>query len=289
VEELQGMLPSTWNWVKSVQSSLSSGEILDQKMDVVKGRGFVDCILFARSQVALPEILSLDAQSINHVRSEARCCVIASALAIHACNMAKVGTSSAQGSSDEVNDARRTLSSVLRKRHTEQNDLECKVIEATAALTKGEPLLLCMTTNSLLKNNAALAERDLTNEEVEALRNHTVAVLHGKDPVLKLLDTRASSFFRFACKWKPGLEMKTGRSLLKTDDNPAGVHGLKSTKEGFCSAAEQEAARLGFAHFGSELAQAGNEARGVISLACSLYGEQILDRFFVAARDAADR
>ena len=109
-------------------------------MDFVKRRGFVDGILFTRSQLALPEFLSLDVESINHIRSEARCCVIASALALHACNISKFGTSSLSSSamSDEINNARQILSSVLRRTYFEQNQLESNVIEAIGALTKGK-------------------------------------------------------------------------------------------------------------------------------------------------------
>ncbi|KAL7539911.1 hypothetical protein ACHAXR_009701 [Thalassiosira sp. AJA248-18] len=282
IEELQHMLPSTWNWIKSMQALYGNSENLTlqsnlaQKMDFVKGRGFVDGVLFTRSQLALPEFLSLDVDSINHIRSEARCCVIASALALHACNISKVGTSVLSSSvmTDEVNDARKALSYVLRKKHFDQNELESNVIKAIGTLT------------------TALAERDLAEEEVVTLKSHTLAVLHGNDPVLKLLDNRVQSFFRFSCKWKSDaatyettapLEMKTGRSILKTDNIAAARHGIKSTKGDFTLAAKREASRLGFAYFGSDLIEVGDEARTIISLACANYGPDILDRFLGVA------
>jgi len=282
IKEMQHMLPSTWNWVKKMHSLLGNSESLttqsnfEQKMDFVKGRGFVDGILFTRNQLAMPEVLLLDVESINHIRSEARCCVIASALALHACNISKVGTSvlSSNVMTNEVNNARQALASVLRKRHSEQHELESNVIEAIGALTK------------------ALAERDLTEEELEALNNHTLAVLQGSDPVLKLLDNRVQSFFRFACKWKADavtsgisapLEMKTGKSILKTDDDSATRQVIKSTQEEFLLAAKKETLRLGFAYFGSDLIEVGKKARNIVSLACTNYGQDILERLMHAA------
>lgn len=273
VEELKHIIPSTWRWVKMLRSSFdSSGENLtchsnfDQKMDIVKGQGFVDCILFTRRQLILPEVLSLDVESISQIRSEARLSVSASALALHACSIAKVvGTAIP---SSEADDARQRLSSVLRKKHFDQDQLESEVTDAIGNLTK------------------ALAERDLNEDESSTLRNRALAVLNGDDPVLKLLDNRVRSFFRFACKWKPDnscttvpLEMKTGRSVLKEGDTaPAEI----STKQEFILAAEKEVLRLGFAYFGSDLIKAGNQARGIIALACKNYGRDILSRLLVA-------
>ena len=141
-------------------------------------------------------------------------------------------------------------------------------------------------------NHAATAERDLSEDEIAALSNHTLAVLHGSDPVLKLLDNRVQGFFRFACKWKPDTapstpaappEMRTGRSALEDGDNAVARHAIKSTKREFLSAAKKEASRLGFGDFSSDLIDAGNEARGIINLACVNYGRDILDRFLSAA------
>ena len=288
VEELQNMIPSTWNWIETIQLQFGSSENitaqsnLEQRMDFVKGRGFVDGILFTRSQLALPEFLSLDVESIGRIRSEARACVIASALALHACNISKVGTSvlSTNVMSNDVDETRQALSIVLRKKHFRQEDLEAEVTEAIGNLT------------------SALAERDLTEEELALLSNHALAVLKGNDPVLKLLDNRVQSFFRFACKWKSDtassgsttapLEMKTGRSILKGDnDDITARHGIKSTKKEFEVAAKKEVSRLGFGFFGSDLIMAGNDARGIISLACINFGQDILDRFFNDVFDEA--
>lgn len=280
IEELQLMLPTTWIWVKAMQSSTSTsnGENLialsnlDQKFEVLNGKGFVDGLLFARSPVALPEVFSLDVKIIDSIRRDARCCVIASALALHACNISRIRITSSDVASEELIDARRRLSSVLRKSHFDEKDLEHSVIDAVGTLTK------------------AMAERDLSEDEFGSLRNHSLAVLNGNDPVLKLLDNRVQSFFRYACKWKPTgtilvpLDMRTGRSNLSNSDNVATrQHGIPSTKDEFLIAAKKEALRLGFADFCSELIDAGNEARGIVNLACVNYGEGILDRFLGAA------
>jgi hypothetical protein len=259
-------------------TSTSNGENLiaqsnmDQKFEVLKGKGFVDGLLFARSQTTLPEVFSFDVESIDRIRRDARCCVIASALALHACNITKVRSSSSDVASEELIDARHRLSSVLRKSHFDEKELEQSVIDAIGAVTR------------------ATAERELSDDEFVALRNHTLAVLHGNDPVLKLLDNRVQCFFRYACKWKPTgtilvpLNMRTGRSTpSNSEDDAARQCGIPSTKDEFCIAAKKEALRLGFADFCSELIDAGNAARGIVNLACVNFGEGILDRFLSAA------
>jgi len=281
-EELHHMIPATWIWVKAMQlsTSTSNGENsiaqsnLDQKFEVLKGNGFVDGLLFARSPVALPEVFSLDVENIDRIRRDARCCVIASALALHACNISRVRSTSSDVASEELIDARRRLSSVLRKSHFDEKDLEQSVIDAVGTLTK------------------AMAERDLSEDEIGALRNHSLAVLNGNDPVLKLLDNRVQSFFRYVCKWKSTrtilvpLDIRTGRSTLSNSDDVATRQcGIPSTKDEFYIAAKKEALRLGFADFCSELIDAGKEARGIVNLACVNYGDGILDRFLCAASD----
>ncbi|KAL3811621.1 hypothetical protein ACHAXA_006693 [Cyclostephanos tholiformis] len=273
IEELQKMLPSTWNWVKNMQScnhggSWSNQSCLDQKLDVLRSKGFVDGLLFARIQVTLPELFSLDLERISRIRSEARCCVIASALALHACNISRCRSSAL--SSADMSDARRRLSSVLRKTHFDQNEFERSVIDAVSALAK------------------ASAERDLAEDEIEALTNHTLAVLRGNDPVLKLLDNRVQGFFRFACRWKPDTdpsdgnavppEMRTGRPALAAEDYGS-MHGIKSTKEKFLMAAKKEASRLGFFDSSSDFIDAGYEARAIVNLACVNYSQDVLVRF----------
>ena len=132
----------------------------------------------------------------------------------------------------------------------------------------------------------ALAERDLTGEEVIALRNHTLAVLHGHDPVLKLLDNRVQSFFRFACKYRPNSDTTTRATIIPK--MRTGIYADKmvthSMNGDFLLAASKEASRLGFAFIGSDLISAANKARRVILLVCANYGRDVLDRFLCAIR-----
>eukprot|EP00956_Cyclotella_meneghiniana_P034237 scaffold102680_cov77-Cyclotella_meneghiniana.AAC.7 len=226
-------------------------------MDLVKSRGFVDGVLFAKSQLLLPEVFTLDAENVSHIRNETRCCVIASALVLHACKISRAPTS--------------ILSSefVPEERHSQQELLEASVVDAT--------------------NDLAIAlgnTQELDSNETEGLRNHVLAVMQGSNPVLKLLDNRIRSFFCFACKWKPNTTlktpqppMKTGRSILKGE----GVNLMKnnmipSTKKEFTAAAQKEASRLGFAFFKSELGDLGDTSRRIIALACDIYGKDVLGR-----------
>jgi hypothetical protein len=147
-------------------------------------------------------------------------------------------------------------------------------------------------------NLLAYAERDLAEDEITALTNHTLAVLRGIDPVLKLLDNRVQGFFRFACRWKPDTspsdgnaappEMRTGRSALASGDDASSRHGIESTKEKFLRAAKREASRLGFSDFSADLIDAGNEARAIVNLGCVNYDRDILERFLDAACEVGD-
>ena len=145
IEALQTMLPTTWHWIKESLRLFGNEQVIarsnvEQKMDFVKSRGFVDGMLFSRSQLSLPEIFAFDVDGIQHIRNEARCCVIASALVLHACNVSKVSSSvlSLDFVSDEVNVAKEALSSVLRKKHFSQESIETSVLESIGNLTKGK-------------------------------------------------------------------------------------------------------------------------------------------------------
>lgn len=273
IKDLQQMLPSTHIWIKEMfegtDNIITMQSSLEQKIDVIKGRGFVDGILFTKNELVLPELFSLDMECIDSIRNEARCCVIASALSLHACNI--IGSSVLRADNE---DGGSELTSVLRKRHFKKDDLESEVIAALTSFT------------------AALAERSLTEEERDTLNNHALAVLRGNDPVLKLLDNRIRSYFRYACRWTTGakllggistpVEMKTGRKVVKGDDDiVARGGGVASSKAEFCLAANREARRLGFAFVSSDLIAAGNKARLIISLACSNYDKDVLGRLLM--------
>lgn len=321
IAELQHMLPLTWNWIQNLQtlvsgsSSVSAYPSFDQNIEIVKGIGFVDGLLFTKSQTSVPEVLAFDIASIHHIRSEARYCVIASALALHSCNISRVGTSVLDSTmlSDDILGARRVLSSALKEIHYEQTHLEDVVIEAVCNLTKG---MMMFSYETLFVHHMtffshrlqlfdikleiiALAERVLSEEEVIALRNHTLAVLHGNDPVLKLLDNRVQVFFRFACRYRSNTAATTTSAAIALPDMRTGIHAdkmirpdviskpggsIRSTNEDFLLATRKEASRLGFAFVGSELINAAMEARGIVSLLCTNYGQDILDRLMCAAR-----
>jgi len=262
--ELQGMLSSTCGWIRSIQSRFGSAENLtaqskvEQKLDFVKGRGFVEGILFTRTQLALPEVFSLDAERIGNIRNEAKCCVIASALVLHAGNICKLKSSELPAllsPGSEVEEAKRVLFNELRRKHFDQTELESNVTKSVYSLA------------------TAVIERDLSDGERDALSNHTNAVLRGNDPVLNLLDNRIQNYYKFACKWtKPvgsaPLEMKTGRSVLA---NGAPAPGVGSTKDVFIRSCLKEARKLGFGFVADDLIESSHMAHMVIGLACANY------------------
>ena len=144
VEDLQRRLPATWTWVQQVQERFADSENLtthssyEQNMHFLRGRGFVNGILFTRSRLVLPEVLSLDAENVERIRSEARVCVIASALALHACTISKLPQGGlGQPMLDSAINAKEFLLSVLRRKHVEQSKMESSAIEAIGGLTEG--------------------------------------------------------------------------------------------------------------------------------------------------------
>lgn len=94
----------------------------------------------ARTQLALPEVFALDAEIIVNIRQEAKCCVIASALVLHAGNICKVKSSElpallSPGSG--VEEAKKILLDELRKKRFDQNDLESNVTKSVHGLAAG--------------------------------------------------------------------------------------------------------------------------------------------------------
>ena len=267
--ELRQMLPSTNTWIKKALEMFQSTDNIktksniQQKMDFIKGRCFVDGILFTKNELALPEIFNLDIEDINSIRNEARCCVIASALSLHACNI--IGS---PVSKTDVGDDGTLLMSILRKKHFSRDGLESEIVSALTSFT------------------AALAKRSLTTTESETLKNHALAVMSGEDPVLNLLDNRIRGYFRYACRWTSSnantiapAEMKTGRNIVKGSAESNASRG--GDKADFSVAASKEAKRMGFAFVSSDLIAAGNRARLIVSLACSNYDRDVLSRLIV--------
>ena len=140
------MLGSTCGWIRASQSRFGSTENLtaqsrvEQKLDFVKGRGFVDGILFTRTELALPEVFSLDNERIGKIRHEAKCCVIASALVLHTGNICKVKSSELPARlspGSEVEEAKKILLEELRRKRFDQAELESNVTEAVHSLATG--------------------------------------------------------------------------------------------------------------------------------------------------------
>jgi hypothetical protein len=81
-------LPATRTWIRKMHFDLEPTP--SQYETILRGRGFVDEIIFARDALSLPEVLYLDHDHISRIRNVSKCCVIVSALFLHGCNLCGV-------------------------------------------------------------------------------------------------------------------------------------------------------------------------------------------------------
>eukprot|EP00978_Attheya_sp_CCMP212_P007883 scaffold18337_cov49-Attheya_sp.AAC.3 len=156
---LKEQLKHTWEWIRtsvathrlteSHGSLLATGDCFEARILFMKTRAFVDGLLFySRGSLNMPEILELDRQSILEIRQEAKCLVIASALALHASNAVRVGTGSIFNTSplpNEIDAEKEHLKSILlgAKHEVSQEALVEKVSVSVISLAKGKLLHIC--------------------------------------------------------------------------------------------------------------------------------------------------
>ena len=274
IGDLKEKLPATHAWIVGALSSaeaqveISRANSTAKRYACLKSRGFVDSLLFASNQLAMPEIYATDTSQIAHIRNEARFAVIGSALGLHISNVARADPSvfaTVPLSSSLLEEKRQALDAALRANYSSQREFSLAV--ASVAIS----FVLALT-----------GESSLTPGEEKSLRNSVGAVLRGFDPVLKLLDNRIKQFMRNLCKWQPctsvPIPMQTGRSVL---GGAEGQSNAGSTKALFMADAMKEASKSGFSLYSDKLVDAGDLAYRVADVSIKSYGDAILDRLLV--------
>lgn len=276
---LKEKLPATSSWVVGMLSSIEAQTEISRAANssakryaCLKSRGFVDSLLFAPNQLAIPEVYVADASKIMHIRNEARYVVIGCALGLHISNIARANPSifaSVPLSSPLLEERRQALDAALRANYSNQKEFHSTVasvvISFVLALNGEASLPLC-------------AEK--------SLRNCVGAVLRGFDPVLKLLDNRVKQVMRNLCKWQPStsvsIPMQTGRSMLQGEEGQSTARS-NCTKKLFIADTMKEASKSGFSLFSDKLVEAGELAFRIVNTSITSYGDDILDRLLVDA------
>ena len=262
-----GMLSSI-----EAQSEISRANSSAKRYVCLKSRGFVDSLLFASNQLAIPEVYAADASRIMHIRNEARYVVIGCALGLHISNIARADSSifaTVPLSSPVLEEKRQALDAALRANYSNQKEFHSTVASVVLSFVL-----------------ALNGETSLPPSAEKSLRNCVGAVLRGFDPVLKLLDNRVKQLMRNLCKWQPStsvpIPMQTGRSMLQGEEGQSTARS-NCTKELFIADAMKEASKSGFSLFSDKLVEAGDLAFRVVETSINSYGDAILDRLLVDA------
>jgi len=244
-------LSATWGWIqRSQQALITSSDVIG----TLKTDCFVDELLFVQGSIPLPEVLSLDGDLIEKVRTCAKNAIVGSALFLHICNIADIPTCPMESLSSKAQCQMNKLMSLLRNAPFEQSlsDTFIKCIEAI----KGKEALEVQVSHQSLVNS----------------------VCDGNDAVTKLLSIRVRQFFKFACTLDAfaaniPLAMKTGIANSETN---FGVTEESSTEINFISRCRKKAEKLGFSVFSDDLIKAAYMACKAINHSLYLYKEDIL-------------
>ena len=147
-------LPATRTWIntslKEINNSGFDAKVMISSMEQrtsLLSMMFVDGLLFTKARLEFPEVFIFDHTRLKVIRDTSRLAVIACALALHACNVAKVGVgilSSKQLTYDTKKD-RDYLVKILTKMHNNKDDMIKQIGDSTVQLCKG--ILLRIITN----------------------------------------------------------------------------------------------------------------------------------------------
>eukprot|EP00592_Proboscia_alata_P029232 CAMPEP_0194437366 /NCGR_PEP_ID=MMETSP0176-20130528/99624_1 /TAXON_ID=216777 /ORGANISM="Proboscia alata, Strain PI-D3" /LENGTH=599 /DNA_ID=CAMNT_0039258569 /DNA_START=65 /DNA_END=1865 /DNA_ORIENTATION=+ len=229
------------NDVRDNQTCESSTE---QLLKFMRTRGFIDELLFTDKKISLPETFSMDTSAFMQVREIARLSVIGSSLALHACNAAGIGTNvlNADPFPNHMWEERKILANAMVNKYQGQQVMQSGILK------------------SVVKFSAALCGSSLSSEAEESLRNRTIAVLEGNDPVMKLLHSRVKSFFRNMCDWTENNEeclpvsMKSGRVVSGSIETSISTKVAKMNRDAFLNEAKKAACKQGLSLFAVDLA-----------------------------------
>lgn len=235
----------------------------DARLNLIRN-GWIDEIVFRSSEnsLELPEVFSLDADSIHRIRDATRFGVAICALALHSCKSAHQSTEILSSKMD-TNEQKAILAAVKQQQLLGTQQLyEQHVADVVISVA-----------NAWNESGNGIDET--------SLRGQTMAVLRGKDPVLQLLTARMQTCFREIVQQSSTndmtipLIMKSGHDLFGRES------GSKMSVTGdtkilhvnlFC--------KRGLCFCASDIAKAADLARKIVNLMWSNYGTW-MDRILI--------
>ena len=262
--------PNTLKWIQSIVDAASPAtkaalkQSADARHDLVFN-GWINDLLFADGQVALPEVLSLDLNGLRGIRDVTRIAAAGSALALHACNAAgKQVSVLEQPDDDAVYRCRASMVLAMSERHG-KNSAEYEAVVA------GHVISL-----------AKLWNPNLDEQATTILRNQCVKVLRGEDAVIQVLEGRVKvAFAEIVCsegdKHQPlpaSMKTGTGGSLdvsFHTSESRSSVKAVFNKK--------------GFTFYSSDLALAASKAFKIIDLSWRAYSSPLLEPMILCMLD----
>lgn len=265
--------PITQQWIKTLVESLrqEDKEPLRQsckERHLLVTTGWIQSILFqSEHPTQLPEIFSLDLETLHSIRKVTRTAAAGSSLGWHA--LQALNRDNNNNNNNTLLQDERQGASIVQ---TMNNIHRYSTIEAYEEAVADSLISLTQNWNNGLP---------LQPQLIETLRGHTQAVLRGEDPVLRLLDDRMKKLFVALAKYSihglsgAPLSMETGQTIM-VQQNPTmtGYTGEAS----FIRFARQEICKAGLAFYSHDLAQTAQAALKVPDLAYHLYADQFLDQ-----------
>lgn len=272
----QNTAPLTRKWISSLVMQSNRKELVDSASarEAMVKEGWITDILFRgpeRPPLSMPEILVLDLEQLNNIRTVTRSAAAGSALALHACNAAGVSTAVLNEPVDATSSIELRRQGVVEATssphlYRSREEYEENVAKAVVRLAK--------EWNPSLSSNAQAQ-----------LESRTTSVLRAEDPVIRLLDSRMKEVFSMLMEWKPTsatVEMKSG--LAAQDSSP---RALDTSARAFLASAKSAFCQKGLSFYASDLAGVSYLAKKVADLAWKVYGEPLLDKMILDACKAA--
>jgi len=246
-------LSATWGWIQRSQQAL---KISPDMIRTLKTDCFVDELLFVQESIPLPEILSLDGDLIEKVRTCAKTAVVGSALLLHACNIAEIPTCQIESLTSQGQCQMNKLMSLLHNTPSEHSLLD-----------------------AFIKFIEAIKRKDVEHEAQASHKSLVKSICDGNDAVSKLLNIRVRQLFKFACTLDTSaanipLAMKTG--IANNEANCGEMEEQCAIEIDFISRCKKKAKKLGFSMFSEDLMKATYEAYKAINHSLCLYKEDIM-------------
>lgn len=272
--------PLTQRWIQTLVEPLHQQDKENlrkssKERQLLVTTGWIQSILFQTEHpTQLPEIFSLDFETLQAIRKVTRTAAAGCSLGWHA--LQALGRPITVNHTNDSNNLLQDEQQGALLVQTMKNIQRYSTIQAYEEAVADSLIALTQNWNNGLPLQPTL---------IETLRGQTQAVLRGEDPVLRLLDDRMKKLFVALAKyWIHGLSgaplaMQTGQSITGSMPTPTGSIAETS----FIRFARQEVCKAGLAFYSHDLAQAAQSALKVPDLAYQIYSHEFLDQMILDA------